>query len=89
MPEGALMPAANTGIVTPLLIMTGNPFFYDRAPSELDFNAGPIITEGETIGSAGKRLLDLIRQIASGRLTKAETMGTNEPVELYMRNTVF
>ena len=89
MPEGTLMPAAKTGIVTPLLVMTGNPFFYDRAPSELDFNAGSIITEGETIDSAGSRLLDLIRQVASGRLTKAETMGTQEPVELYMRNTVF
>ena len=53
------------------------------------FNAGSIITEGETIDSAGGRLLDLIRQVASGRLTKAETMGTQEPVELYMRNTVF
>ena len=89
MPEGALMPAANTGIVTPLLVMTGNPVFYDRAPSELDFNAGSIISEGESVDGAGERLVELVQHIASGRLTKAETMGTHEPVELYMRNAVF
>ncbi|MCZ4065757.1 UxaA family hydrolase [Oxalobacter aliiformigenes] len=89
MPESPLMPSSNTGIVTPTLYMSGNPYFCLHASSEIDFDAGTVITSGESVAQAGERLAKLVSHVASGRLTKAETLGTAEPVEQYMRGSVF
>jgi altronate dehydratase len=39
----------------------------------------------ETIASAGERLIDLICTIASGKMTKGETLNVYEGPEVYTR----
>ena len=85
MPDNAMMPTANTGLVAPTLYVTGNPRTYEKSPYEIDFNSGTVISEGESIDDAGVRLGKLICRIASGKMTKGETLNVHEPLELYLR----
>ena len=79
------MPAVSTGIVVPVFYTTGNPRTYAKAQDEIDFNCGTVIDKGETIQRAGKRLINEIRMIASGKLTKMETWNYDDPAEIYLR----
>jgi altronate dehydratase large subunit len=85
MPKGALMPSADSGLVTPTLYMTGNPRCYEKAKEEMDFNAGSVISEKESIASAGGRLAETVCRIASGMPTRGECISVNEPLEVYFR----
>lgn len=78
--SGANIILFSTGLGTP----TGNPVcpvikvatndqLTARMPDIIDFNTGGIISGAETIESCGEKLLDLIIEVASGRIkTKAE-----------------
>ncbi|WP_296699226.1 UxaA family hydrolase [Algoriphagus sp.] len=78
--SGANIILFSTGLGTP----TGNPVcpvikvatndkLTSRMPDIIDFNTGGIITGEETIETSGEKLLNLIIEIASGRMkTKAE-----------------
>ncbi len=78
--SGANIILFSTGLGTP----TGNPIcpvikvatndkLTSRMPDIIDFNTGGIISGEETIESSGEKLLDLIIDVASGRVkTKAE-----------------
>lgn len=85
MAKGSLLPSGNTGVIAPTLFMTGNTTTYEKCGEEMDFDASPVMRAGEPIADAGRRLCELICKIGSGRMTKAETLGTQEPTEVYMR----
>ncbi len=85
-PKGGAMPTANAGIVTPTLYITGNPRTWENLETELDFNAGSVISERESIESAGTRLTDCVCKIASGKLTKGETLNIRDcSMDVYLR----
>jgi altronate dehydratase large subunit len=84
-PDDAMMPTANTGLVTPTLFMTGSPRTFAKAHQEMDFSSGTVISEREPIAHAGERLLADVLQYASGRLTKGETMNVDDNIEVYLR----
>ncbi|MBW2637971.1 MAG: UxaA family hydrolase [Deltaproteobacteria bacterium] len=79
------LPAVSSGIVTPIMYLTGNYNTYERARDNIDFNSGTILQDMETPQEASARLLDMILQIASGAKTKAETFNHQDPVELYFQ----
>jgi len=79
------LPAVSSGIVTPIMYLTGNYNTYERARDNMDFNSGTILQDMETPQEASARLLDMILQIASGAKTKAETFNYQDPVELYFQ----
>jgi altronate dehydratase large subunit len=85
LPDKCMMPVADTGVVAPILFATGNPRAYERGQMEIDFNSGVVISEKAGIEETGEKLLQLIRTIASGKLTKGETLAVAEPVELYLQ----
>jgi len=41
----------------------------------MDINAGTIVEGKESVGEVGRRIFNEIREIASGKLTKAEIFG--------------
>ena len=81
----AMMPGHSIGLVAPSYFMTGNPETFIKSPAEVDFNAGTIITREESIAQAGVRLAADICEIASGGLTKVETLKTKDQLELYLQ----
>ena len=83
--EDAMMPGHNLGLVAPTYYMTGNPETFAKSPAEVDFNAGTVITGEENVSEATDRLVVDICEIASGALTKVETLKSKDQLELYMQ----
>jgi altronate dehydratase len=79
------LPAFNSGLIIPLMYLTGNNGTYERASDNIDFNSGTILKDIETPDEAGDRLLDMILKIASGMKTKAETLDYQDPLELFFQ----
>ena len=50
---------------------------YDRMLDDMDLNAGTIL-EGESVESVGKRMFEMILDVASGTQTKSELNGVGE-----------
>ena len=55
-----------------------NDALYQKKKNLIDFNAGSVASEGESIAHAGRRLFDLVKEIASGKKTRTEENGFRE-----------
>jgi altronate dehydratase large subunit len=62
----------------PVIKVTGNNHTYTNMEENTDFNAGDIISESVPIETKGRQLLDLVLEVASGMLVKAEALGHDE-----------
>ncbi len=83
------MLATNTGVVAPLMMITGNPRTASKARRNIDFSSGAVITGESTIEATGEALFQKIRSIASGEFTKGETIRYADPLEPYFLGPVF
>lgn len=63
--------------ICPVLRVTGNPETWTRMNEDMDVNASTIMEGKESIESAGKRILDEVLAVASGKLTISEQLGLN------------
>ena len=61
--------------VVPFIKVTGNPETYRRMSQDMDIDASTIITGEESIESVGQRILNEVREVASGKPTLGETLG--------------
>ena len=84
-----IMPGHNSGIVMPLMYMTGNREAYARAEDGVDYCSGDVLTGKLSIDAAAGQLLEMVLDIASGRMTKVETLRVQDPVEMYVKGPVF
>ena len=83
------MLAVNTGVVAPLLFVTGNPHTAKKAPRSIDFSSGGVLTGEETLEAVGEALFQKIINVASGELAKGETVNYMDPIEPYFLGPVF
>jgi altronate dehydratase large subunit len=75
----------NASIVSPNMFTTGNPRTYQKAYSYIETNAGADFFEGKiSLGEAGEIILRKILDIASGELTKLETINYVDPIDIYL-----
>lgn len=65
------------GAPAPTLKLATNSQLAAKKKGWIDFDAGPI-ADGESIDDAAKRLMDLVIEVAGGKLTKAEEKGFRE-----------
>ncbi len=65
------------GAPAPTVKISTNSELFDKKPTWIDFNAGSV-AEGESLDSAGERLLDFVMEIASGKQTCSEKSGARE-----------
>ena len=83
------MLATNTGVVAPLMMITGNPRTAKKAEDSIDFSSGAIITGESTVNAMGEALYAKILSVASGELTKGETIRYSDSLEPYYLGPVF
>lgn len=88
MPHYPMMPAINPTVVSPFMYVTGNARAYENSPDNFDFDSSSIMTKAASIESEGDRLLAHILDVASGSMTKMETLDYAEQLELYMEGPV-
>ena len=81
-------PAVSSGIVIPIMYLTGNSNTFERANDTIDFNSGTVLDDLETLDEAANRLQKWVLKIASGAKTKAETINYEDPIELYLQGPV-
>jgi altronate hydrolase len=62
---------------TPCVKVATNTPMYERMIDDMDLDAGTIL-EGEPVEAAGRRIFELILEVASGRQTKSEQQGVGE-----------
>lgn len=88
MPENPPMPAINPTVVSPFLYVTGNARAFERSPDNFDFDASPVMSGNASIEEMGEALLTHLRDIASGTVTKMETLLYEEQLEVFMEGPV-
>jgi altronate hydrolase len=69
--------------VAPLIKITGNSQTYQRMSEDMDFDASPVLSGGESLDHAADRLLDLVTAVASGHPSKPEALGHREYFLMY------
>jgi altronate dehydratase large subunit len=79
----------STAVVAPLMWCTANPITRERTKGSLDYYSGTVIEGVETPDEAGERLVRQVCDIASGTLTRCETVSFAEPFEVYTIDPVF
>ncbi len=83
------MPAYSSGIITPLMYLTGNNKTYEKIPDGIDFCSGDVMMGTSSIEDMAEALLERVIDIASGTKTKAETYNYMDPVEIYYKDHSF
>lgn len=61
--------------ITPVIKITGNKLTFANMEDNIDVDASPLIYGTKTMEQLGDELLGLVAQVASGRQTKAESLG--------------
>ncbi len=79
----------STAVVAPLMWTTANPRTLAMAPTSIDFYSGTVIEGEDTIEEAGEKLLQTVLDIASGTLTKVETIKYVNPTQIYLKDPCF
>ena len=76
-------------IVAPFLWCTANPKTLQMAKDNIDYYSGTVITDGEEPQEAGERLYRTVIDIASGTLSRSETLLFTEPIDLCLEEPRF
>jgi altronate dehydratase large subunit len=76
-------------IVAPFLWCTANPNTFKMAEDNIDFYSGTVITDGEDPQEAGERLYRTVTDIASGTLSRSETLLHTDPIDLCLEEPRF
>ncbi|MFI3237797.1 MAG: altronate dehydratase family protein [Lachnospiraceae bacterium] len=66
------------GAPAPTVKISSNTNLFEKHSNWIDFNAGTIAENKETIDETGARLLDYVLDVASGKLTNTEKSGYRE-----------
>ena len=87
--KGYMMPVFNAGVVAPVLFMTGNPHTWEKVRDDMDFSAASVLENHASIHDVSGKLLEHICNVASGELTRGETFGMDETVEVFLKGHCF
>ncbi len=72
----------------PVIKICGNRKTCKRMGEHIDVDVSSILEGGESISDAGHMIFNLLINVASGKLTKAELTGYTETMEIYTRGPV-
>lgn len=87
--QGRTVLEASPSVVAPFLWLTANPRTYATARDSIDYYSGTVIEGTETPEEAGERLYRTVVDIASGTLTRGETLNHTDPIEIYLQEPQF
>ena len=76
-------------VVVPDIATTANPNTYKACGESIDFFSGTVIAGKESIAQAGERLCELVRKIASGTMTKSETLKFQDASQCFLMDAGF
>lgn len=80
---------ASPSVVVPFMWATANPNTYATARDSIDYYSGTVIEGTETPEEAGERLYRTVIEVASGAMTRGETMNYTDPIQMYLQEPQF
>jgi len=86
---GDTLLSPSPAVISPLVWTTANHRAYEAAKESIDFYCGTVIEGKESIEEAGERLYALVTDIASGTLTKTETINHADPIQMYLQEAPY
>lgn len=86
---GRTLLEGSPSVVAPFLWCTANPRTYAAAADSVDFYSGTVIEGSESPEEAGERLYRTVLDIASGTLSRSETLHYTEPIDMYLQEPRF
>lgn len=63
---------------TPSIKIATNTQMFTRLEEDMDLNAGTILSDGETVEAAGRRIYEMFLDVASGTPSKSEALGLGD-----------
>lgn len=87
--SGRTLLEGSPSVVAPFLWCTANPKTYAAAGDSIDFYSGTVIEGTETPDEAGERLSRTVIDIASGTLSRSETLNYTEPIDMCLQEPRF
>ena len=63
---------------SPCIKIATNTEMYERLMSDMDINAGAILTEGQSLEEKGREIYDMLLTVASGNPSKSEAQGLGD-----------
>ena len=63
---------------SPCIKIATNTEMYDRLISDMDINAGAMLTEGQSLEEKGREIYDMLLTVASGTPSKSEAQGLGD-----------
>ena len=63
---------------SPCIKIATNTEMYDRLISDMDINAGAMLTEGQSLEAKGREIYDMLLAVASGTPSKSEAQGLGD-----------
>ena len=63
---------------SPCIKIATNTEMYERLMSDMDINAGTMLTEGQSLEEKGREIYDMLLKVASGNPSKSEAQGLGD-----------
>ncbi len=67
----------------PVIKITGNALTWNKLRDHMDMDVSAVMAGKETLEEAGRRIVEEILEVASGKLTKAEISGYAKAMDIY------
>lgn len=83
------LPDSCSSLCSPLIWTTANRRTFDQTPNALDFCAAALLEGTASLEEVGEDLLRVLLAVASGGLSRAETIVAVEPLQIYLHDPVF
>jgi Altronate dehydratase len=64
--------------ISPVIKITGNKITYGNMSDNIDIDASPLVYGTKTLEQMGDELMKEVQEVASGKVTKAESLGYTE-----------
>ena len=74
--------------IAPVIKVCGNPETSERLSEHIDVDVSDVITENKTLEEAAEKVFEKLVKVASGDRTRAEIIGYDRTVDIYVRGMI-
>ena len=74
--------------IAPVIKVCGNPRTSEKLPEHIDVDVSDVITRNKTLEEAAEKIFEKLVKVASGEKTKAEIIGYDKTVDIYVRGII-
>ena len=74
--------------IAPVIKVCGNPRTSEKLPEHIDVDVSDVITRNKTLEEAAEKIFEKLVKVASGEKTKAEIIGYDKTIDIYVRGII-